>query len=1025
MKITNITLSRPIAAGILALSIFIVGLFSLNQLDVDFLPNITYPLIRVHIWWSGATPEEIETNIAEPVERVLATVDDLDYLESSCIEGMYTLQVNFEYGVDAEVAYQDVIAAMGRVTRELPDDMDPPVIFKADPSQLPVMQVTVSSQKRDLVWLRDWCDNWLQDRIVTVHGTAGLEIVGGLKREIRVHLDPDKLLAYGLSPGRIAQVLYEESREIFAGRVTVESREIIARTMGEYESLEEIRNVAVAHGQQGLVYLKDVAVVEDSHEQERVITRFNGENCVKLSVLKQAEANTVRVAGLVREKLEELRGQVPDDIKFGVVENQGDYVMAAIKSVRDSALVAAVLVIIVTYVFLGNWRQIMVMIIALPLTVAANFFLMKIAGFSLNIFSMGGLVVAMGVVLDNSIIAVENITRLKQQGQTGYSVRAMEEVGPALFAATLSYLALFLPFLLVPGLITLLFKELVLTIAGIVVISLLLAITITPLITDRLLKTSPEQSRFNIAGRIFDKINTGLTEMYARSLKTVLRVRWLCIIGAAGILAAGIYLVGKTGSEFLPNMDDGRVMIKLKMPAGTAVSRTDDILRQIEKNIAGDDFVESYFMLTGGKVQGLYTYEIAEEGEINIQLIPKNRRNITTRQYIAKIRPLVIKTPVPGGKIAVMPLRVKGVRAMGLQEVQVKVKGNDIHQIYDFARQAAQRLSQTEGLTGVNLSMDITKPEYRVYIDRTRASALQIPVRQIAETLRSLVHGTVVTQYREGSEYYDIRVMIPETKITGKTDLEKIILENKTGEQFYLRDVAEVRRAVGPVEIVRENQVKQVLVRADSDGISAGEAVSRAQNAVNSLDTPDDISFEMGGQGQMMADMKKTALGLLGFAVFFAFVVLVVQFESIRLPLLILGCLPVCLTGLVFGLYTTGFAIGATVAIGLLVVVAATVNDGVLLLTFAEDLRNNQNMPPLEAVLTSGRIRFRPRIMTTISTIAGFTPLALNLGQGGDLLQPMAIAAIGGLVLEIYVALYVMPAIYVVTTKKQQDRMGN
>ena len=1018
MKITNVTLARPIAAGVLALSIFVVGLFSLKQLEVDFLPDITYPMIKVHIWWQGATPEEIETNIAEPVERVLSTIDNLDYLESSSIEGMYTLLVNFEYGVAAEVAYQDVIAAMGRVARELPDDMEPPIVIKADPSQLPVMQVTVSSQKRDLVWLRDWCDNWLQDRIVTVHGTAGVEIVGGLKREIRVHLEPDKLLAYRLSPAKIAQTLYEENREIFAGRVTVESREIIARTMGEFESLDEIRDIVVAHSQDGLVYLKDIATVEDSHEETRVITRFNGQNCVKLSILKQAEANTVRVAGLVREKLEQLKTQIPEDIDFGVVENQGDYVTAAIKSVRDSALVAAILVIFVTYVFLGHWRQVIVMVIVLPLTVVANFFLMNMAGFSLNIFSLGGLVVAMGVVLDNSIITVENITRLKKEGLPNFSAKAIEEVGPALFAATLSYLALFLPFLLVPGLITLLFKELVLTIAGIVIVSLLLAITITPLVTDRLLKNGTGRSRFNIAGQAFDRIHTSLIEFYGRLLAVTLKLRWLCIAIAMIILIAGIYLAGKTGSEMLPNMDDGRVMIKVKLPAGTAVSRTNRILNEIEKHIADDPLVESYFTMAGGKVWGLYTYEIAEEGEINIQLVPKSKRKISTQQYIAKLRPVTGKMQVPGCKIAVMSQKVKGIRATGVQEVEVKVKGNDIHQIYDFAQKVAQQLNRTEGLAGINLSMDMTKPEYRIYIDRTRASALQIPVRQIAETLRSLVHGTTATQYRDGSEYYNIRVMIPESKITEKTDLGRLILENKTGEQFYLRDVAEVRRAVGPVEIVRENQAKQVIVRADSAGISVGQAIAKAEKAIDSLESPVGVYYEMGGQAQMMADMKKTVAGVLGFAVFFAFVVLAVQFESLKLPLLILGCLPVCLTGLIFGLYTTGLALGATVAIGLLVVVAATINDGVLLLTFAEQLRTNENLSPAEAALTAGKIRFRPRIMTTLSTIAGFIPLALNLGEGADLLVPMAAAAIGGLVIEIFVALFLMPAAYVIITRK-------
>jgi hydrophobe/amphiphile efflux-1 (HAE1) family protein len=1014
MNITKSTLLRPIGASVIAIAVFVVGLFSLRQLDVDYLPDITYPMIKIHIWWRGATPEDIDENIADPIERVMSTVDNLDYIESSSIEGMYTLLVNFEYGVDVEEAYQDVITAMGRIARELPPDIDPPVVIKADPSQLPVMQVTVSSQKRDLVWLRDWCDNWLQDRIVTVSGTAGVEIVGGLKREIRVHLDPSRMLAYGLSPSGIARTLYEENKEMFAGRVTVESREIIARTMGEFESLEEIRNVVVAHSEQGLVYLKDVATVEDSHEEVRVITRFNGKNCVELSVLKQEQANTVKVARAVKERLEQLKAEIPQDIEFGVVENQGDYIMAAISSVKDSAILAAILVIIVTYLFLGDWRQIIVLMIALPLTLVANFFVMKMAGFSLNMFSLGGLVVAMGVVIDNSIVAVENITRIKNLNTSESTLKAMSEIGTALLAATLSYLALFLPFLLVPGLISLLFKELVMVIAGIVVLSLLIALTITPLLADRIVGKRHDKKGF---GNLLDKINSYTSDGFGFLLSIALKLKWIVVLIAIGVLILGIYFLKVTGSEFLPKLDDGRVMVKVILPAGTSVQKTNSILEEVEKHVRGDEAIESYFTMAGGKVWGLYTYEIAQEGEVDIQLAPKSKRDISTDKYISKLRPELAKISVPGGKIAVMNMKIKGIRQIGQQEVEVKIEGSDIYEIFDFAQKAASTLNQTEGLTGVNLSMDMTKPEYRVYVDRARASVLQIPIRQVAQTLRSLIQGEVATQFREGSEYYAIRVMIPETKITSKDDIEQLILENTQGEQFYLRDIAEVKRAVGPVEIVREDQVKQVIVRADSDRISVGKAIEKARNTLASLDKPKGVYLEMGGQAQMMAEMTKTAKWVLIFAVFFAFVVLAVQFESLKLPLLILLCLPLCIIGMVFGLYFSGMAIGATVAIGLLVVVAGTMNDGVLLLTYAEDMRTKQNLPSLQAIYEASIIRFRPRVMTTLTTIAGFIPLAMNLGEGGDLLQPMAVAAIGGLVFEIGVMLILMPCVYLIFEK--------
>lgn len=1029
MKITDISLKHKVAVTVLTVAAAVIGWFSLTQLDVDYLPEITYPMVKIHIWWSGATPEEMETNVAEPVERAMATVDNLDYLDSSSIEGMYTLLVNFRYGVNVDIAYQDVMAVMGRINRELPDDIDPPMIMKADPSQLPVMEVTLASDQRSLVWLRDWADNWLVDRLSTVPGTAGAEVVGGLKREIRVLLDPERMMAYDVSPERVAAALRDDNRQIFAGRVTVESREIIARTMGEFENLDEIRDVPVAHSPNGnLVYVRDVATVEDSHEELRVNTRFNGRPCVKVNVLKQAEANTVSVAAAVKDKLAALRTEIPDDIDFGVVENQGDYVMDAILSVRDSAVLAAILVILVTYFFLGQWRPVVVMLVALPITLLANFFIMRLAGFSLNLFSLGGLVVALGVILDNSTIVLENIMRMKHEeallpggAREDTTARATAEVAPSLIASTAAFLALFLPFLFVPGMAALLFKELVLVVAGIVLLSLLVATTLTPYLTDRLFAGVKGGIKPGRLARAFESGVDHVTNGYGRVLGWGLRLRWLVLLAFMALVGYAVHLYPRIGSEFLPKVDDGRVMVKLKMPAGTSVGETDRILANVEKQVAGLPEIESVFTMAGGRVWGLATYEIAQEGEVDIQLVPKSNREIGVAEFVEKIKPLVKKAVVPGAKMPVMQMKTKGIRQIGLQDVEVKVQGSEIMPIYDFAKKTAAKLTETPGLSGVNISMDMTKPEYRVYVDRARAAALGVPVGKVAATLRGLVGGVVSTDYRDGSEYYGIRVMVPEPQITGKEDLENLILESRNGNPIFVRDLAEVRRAVGPVEISRENQIKQVIVRADAAGVSVGEATRRAREAVVALSPPSGVTVAMGGQAQMMRENSRTMGLILSFAMFLAFVVLAIQFESYRLPLIMLLSVPFCLAGMIFALGLANLAVGATVAIGVFIVIAATVNDGVLLLTFAEELRRTQGLSPFDAVLSAAKIRLRPRVMTTLSTIAGFIPLALNFGEGGDLLMPMAVAAIGGLTMEIAVALFFMPVLYLLFTRGRKQ----
>ena len=1018
MKLTQYAVHRRLATGAIVVALLVLGIYGLWRLPVDFLPNITYPMVRVHIWWRGATPEEIEKSIADPVERQMATVDDLDYLESSSIEGMYSLQVNFRYGVDVDVAYQDALAAMARVARELPKDMDPPVVIKADPSQLPVVQMTVRSDQWDLVELRTWVDEWLQDQLLAVPGVAGTEIVGGLKREIRVHLDPLTLEKHGLTLPGVLKRLREENIEQFGGRVTTGPKEIIARTMGEYRNLGEIRDIVLARSGAAKLYLRDVAQVQDASEEVRVITRLDGNPCVKLSVLKQANANTAAVAEAVSRRIQELGPALPPGIRLGMVENQADYINAALSGVRNSAIEASVLLIFIIYLFLGSWKQVLVMVLALPITLILNFGLMKMAGFSLNIFSLGGLVIAIGVLLDNSTVVIEGITRRRRERPEEptdmVAVAATSEVGPAIVAGTLSFLALFVPFLLVPGLTSLLFRELILVIAGIVIVSLAVAVSVTPMLTATILGRRPfGQRKLTRFERFFDRV----TDSYGWALKWSLRGRWIVVAAFVVILLAAGFLMSRLGSEFLPQMDDGRIMVKVRLPTGAALTETNRVLRQIEQQIGEDERIASSFTLVGGRVWGLYTYEIANEGEIDIQLVPRSRRELTTKQYIEHLRPIVAKIPVPGGNAMVMQMPIKGIRKLGDADIEVKIKGPDIETLYEQARQTAATMNDLAHFTNIYVSMDMTKPEYQVRIDRARAAELGVSISDIADTMRSLITGTVATRYREGDEYYNIRVMVPESKITCRQDVENLPVNCAQGGYLRIRDIAEVTSAVGPVEIVREDQVKEVVVRGDAAGVSVGKALAELQEALARKDRPVGYELAYGGQARAMADMKQTILAILGFAVFFSFIVLAVQFNSLKLPALILGSVPVCVAGLVFVMFASGLPLGATVIIGVLVVVAATVNDGVLLLTFAGELQANEGLSPFDAVLKAAKIRLRPRVMTTVTTLVGFIPLALAIEEGGDMLQPMAAGAIGGLGMEILVALFLMPCMYVIFTR--------
>lgn len=1019
MRITEYTVRRRYATAAIVFTLLVLGGYGLVNLPVDLLPDVTYPLIKVHIWWRGATPEDIDKNIADPIERQMATVEGIDFLYSSSIEGMYTLEANFRYGVNVDVAYQDALAAMARVARELPKDMEPPVVIKADPSQLPVLQLTVSSTELDLTQLRTWADAWLQDQLVAVTGVAGTEIVGGLKREIRVHLDLAALEKHHLTLAQIAKRLQQENVEQFGGRVTQGNREYIARTTGEYRSLADIRDVLIARVDGAKVLLGDIAKVEDAHEEVRVVTRYNGHPAVKVSVLKQADANTVEVSKAVAARIEQLKPTIPQGIEFGIVENQADYVGAALTGVRNAALEAALLVVLILALFLGNWRQVVAMVWALPATLLINFGVMQLAGFSLNIFSLGGLVIAIAVDLDNSIIVIENITRLRRERPDMPTrelvVAATHQVGPAVLAATLSFLALFLPFLLVPGLASLLFHELILVIAAIMAISLVMAVAVTPIAMALVLgNRSVHADQLNFAERMIER----LTEYYNRLLDKAIARRWATFAIFAVMLGVGAALLLRLGSEFLPRMDDGRAMVKLRLPTGATVEQTNRGLAAIEEALVGDSLIDNTFTLTGGRVWGLYTYEVANEGEVDIQLVPKDRRELSTLEYIKQLEQRLAKVALPAGNAMVMQQQMKGIRKIGNADIEVKVKGQDAQQLYALASAVAQSMQQLGQFKNVYVSMDMTKPEYQVRTDRVRAAELGVSVADIAAALRTTISGDVVTRYRDGDEYYNIRLMVPERMMSSKQAIENLTLSCAQGGYLRIDDVADVVAAVGPVEIVREDQVKQVIVRGDAQGVSVGTALAALETKLEEVEKPSGYELQFGGQAQMMDEMRRSLMLILIFALFFAFVILTVQFNDLKLPLYILAGIPISLSGVAILLVLTGTPLGATVIIGALVVIAANVMEGVLLINYAEEIRRSEDLTPRASVLKAARIRFRPRLMTSLAVLVGFLPLALNLEQGGDMLQPMAIGAIGGLAFTILVTLFFVPTLYVTASKE-------
>ncbi len=1027
MKLTVQSIKRPAGTIMLMIVLMVVGVAGIFRLPTNMLPDITYPMIKVYVYWPGATPEQMENEVAMVIEEKMATVDNLDYIESNCEEGVYTLLVNFDYSVDRDVAYQDVLAKMGLVKKELPEDILEPVAFKADPSQLPVVEVLVSSDNKSLTELRTWVENEFKEEFSSVPGFAGTALSGGMQREIRVHIDPLKLQGYNLTLQEISDRLKKENIDMVGGRMVTGKRDYIIRTYDEYNSITEIENLILRENNGGgQVLLKDVAKVKDHHELQRIRTRYNGKEGVRISIFKQAAANAVSVSDAIAERMKVLREELPPTTQIEMIYDQAEYVRLATNGVRDAMLLAAIMVTLVTAFFLLGWRRILALALSLPVTLLGTFFFMQLLDFSINIFTLGGLVVAMTVVLDNSIVMLENITRVQEtESETSNPVtKGAIQISGAIVTATLTFLSLFVPFLLIPGLSSLLFKELVITVAIIIALSMLVSLTVTPMLMALFYPQGKKiKQKGTFITRLSDGFINGLIYIYKPILNWSLRLRWLVLGIFLLLLIPGFYYFQQTGSEFLPKADDGIITVKVIMPTGTSMSETDKVLKQVEKVVSQQDYIHGYASLAGGKVWGLVTTEKSFEGELNVQLVPASQRPMNTDEYVEKLRPAVMKAvKAPGATIKVFHTKMKGIRRTGKFDIELEIsapRSESMTKIFNEASQIRKELASLDYLKGLDMSLELTKPEYHISVDRQKAVDLGLSVSDIGTTVKTMVDGNVATRYKDGAYYYPIRVMMAEQEIKSSDALENIFVYSGTGAKIPLSVVADIEKTTGPVQIDRKNQDRVIKVTANASGISVGDATAGIKEKMENYSLPAGYRLSYGGQSQMISENMQQMAIILLFALFLGYAVMVLYFESFLKPLIIIIRIPLSLAGISYALYVTGTPLSVTALIGVIMLTGMEINNGVILITFIDELRA-QGMGIVEAIKQAAILRLRPILITDINSLVGLLPLALLLGDGTEMLRPMAIVVIGGLLFGLLLVFIFIPAIYLILYGKRR-----
>ena len=1022
--ISSWSIRRPIGTLMLTSVVLVLGGFFLSGLPLDLLPNIVYPQVRAGVTNRGVEPEVLEETVAKPLEAALATTENLVRIETEVQEGRVGVNLHFKYGTNMDFALQDASKNLERARGSLPEEADPPTISKFDPQQMPIYEGAFSSDTRDLISLRDWVQYRLRPQLLTVEGVASIDVSGGLVREIQVILDQERLRSYGLTVSQIIEALRAANQDVAVGRVASPTREVVGKTAGKFQDVREIRELLLPLPGGGRVPLSEVATVRDTHREQRLWARLDGVPAVKLSVRKQPDANTVAVADAIHERIMSLResGFFPRDIHFETTQNQAHFIRNSVNSVRDAAILGGLLSMVVVLLFLGSLRKTFVIGVSIPIAILATFVMMGLGNLTLNIMSLGGLALGVGLLIDGSIVMLENIFRhsAEKDPETAAHIGAAE-VQTALIAATTTNIAAVVPFLLVSGLAVLIFRELILTITFAILASLIVALTVVPMLSAQLAKV-----RFSSGIghwrplRLFDRGVDALRNLYRRvAERAVVRWRWLILATGALSLAGAYFSARGLGTEFLPQIDDGNVSVFISLPPGASAEETNRIAHEIEALIAEMPYVRHVFTTAGGFLFGSSTAERAGRGSIAIQLAPLSERSMSADVWVQTLQQKIDERGYPGARIFVRPPRIRGLRTSSSgSDIAIGIQGDDLRELQRLADEIIARIRDIPGLQSVQPSTEEASPQLAVERDRERAAYLGLNVASVGQTLRTALDGTVATRFTEGNREYDVRVMFPRERFTSPEDLGTIALfpGAQGGKPIYLRDVANVYSTLGPTTISRENQNRILRVTGDviTEIASVGQVSQEIRARLADLEIPDGYGILYGGEEEAIKENNRQLTIVVLLAVFLVFVVMAVQYESLVNPFIILLSIPLSLIGVGLGLRLTGTPLSAPVLLGVILLAGIVVNNAILLVEYIEQFRKNEGVSMEEAVVEAGTVRLRPILMTSITTVLGMLPLALGLGEGSEMMRPLAISVVGGMSLSTLLTLFVVPSAYII-----------
>ena len=1050
-SISAISIRQHIGTLMLTLALIVMGVFFVVRLPVDLLPSITYPRIGVRIEAPGISPEVAVDEVTRPLEEAFSATEGVIQIFSQTREGQINLDLYFQPGGNIDQALNDTTAAFNRARNTLPETIEEPRLFKVDPSQLPVYELALTSPSLEGVDLRVFAEEELARELGVVPGVAGVDISGGVLEEVRVNIDLDRLQAVGVGLTDILDELRDRNLDISGGRLLGENAEPLTRTVGRFQNANEISNLSFEVSSPATsttsttsttsspptsstpnrrVYLRDFAEVIDGSEQQRVYVLLNGKEAVKVSIQKQPDANTINVVEGVKKRLEELRksGLIPEGTVLTPTLDESRFIRNSISNVTSSGLIGTALAAIAVLLFLGSLRQTFIIVLAIPLASLAAIILMGLFGLSINVFSLGGLALGVGIVVDNSIVMLENIaegagmtpgkdnkSRLNSQELISQAEKSSQEVESALIASTSTNLVAVLPFLLIGGFIALLFNELILTITFSVAASILIAVTVVPMFASRMLawKFSSGLSNFWLLQKFNNRFDAS-TRGYGSFLTGILRWRWATVAIAIIVFGGGsLWMAPQIPQEILPRINTGQANLNAQFPPGTPLETNQKVMVAVDEIIRKQPETEYVFSTIGGSLFGNTTNANALRASSNITL--KTGTNV--QAYVERVTQELNKLNLAGIRLRLAPGQVRGLILSNSPvrgaDVDVILEGNDVNALEEAGRQVLKALEDQATLARFRPDADDRQPEIQILPDWERVSALGLTATQIGQTIQTAIEGSVPTQLQRGNRLVDVRVKLNEASVQVPSQLERLPLFVDNNRQVRLNDVAKIAEAQAPGEVQRINQRQVLLIAGNlTQGASLSTALEQVSTVLDSIDLPEGITILPSAAAESNQQLQSSLQLLGGLAAFLVFVVMAVQYNSLIDPLVIMFTIPLALAGGIFGLYITKTAIGATVIVGAVLLVGIVVNNAIIMVELANQILEREKVDRKTAILKAAPQRLRPVLMTTITTVLGMFPLALGIGEGSEFLQPLGVVVFSGLSLATVLTLFIIPCFY-------------